>query len=226
MQILKKLIILYVESKQDIIDRYSPILKSSCDKLYIARSGEEAYRLYKEVMPNIVIMDLTVSKLNNNIPLAKKIREDDDNTILVALSDYPTKETLLEIVNLNFSNYLVKPVDAIKLKKTLFEISKKINNGKIIYLKHNCMWNSASKTLFYKNEPIFLTKREQKLFELLVKKNGVVCSDEEIFFYVWEDEFDKTVTNASIRTLIKNLRKKIPKDLIKNQYGVGYKLDI
>jgi len=45
-------------------------------------------------------------------------------------------------------------------------------------------------------------------------------------FYVWEDEFDKTITNASIRTLVKNLRKKIPKDLIKNQYGVGYKLDI
>jgi len=226
LQVLKKLTILYIENKEHLIDRYLPILKSNCDKLYIARSGEEAYRIYKEVMPNIVIMDLVVSKLNNNVPLAKKIREKDDNTILIALSDYPTKDTLLEIVNLNFSSYLVKPVDSLKLKQTLFEISKKIDKEKIIYLKHNCIWNSASKTLFYKNEPIFLTKKEQKLFELLVKKNGMVCSDEEILFFVWEDEFDKTVTNASIRTLVKNLRKKIPKDLIKNQYGVGYKLDI
>jgi DNA-binding response OmpR family regulator len=225
LQILKKLIILYVEREQHLIDRYLPILKSSCDKLYVAKSGEEAYRLYKEKMPNIVIMDLDVSKLNNT-SLARKIRENDDNTILIALSDYPTKDTLLEILNLNFSSYLVKPVDNLKLKQTLIEISKKIDSGKIIYLKHNCIWNSASKTLFYKNEPIFLTKKEQKLFELLVQKNGMVCSDEEILFFVWEDDFDKTVTNASIRTLVKNLRKKIPKNLIKNQYGVGYKLDI
>jgi len=225
LQILKKLIILYVEKEQHLIDRYLPILKSSCDKLYVAKNGEEAYNLYKDKMPNIIIMDLNVSKLNNT-SLAKKIRENDDNTIFIALSDYPTKDTLLEIVNLNFSSYLVKPVDNLKLKQTLIEISKKIDNGKIIYLKHNCIWNSASKTLFYKNEPIFLTKKEQKLFELLVKKNGMVCSDEEILFFVWEDEFDKTVTNASIRTLVKNLRKKIPKNLIKNQYGVGYKLDI
>ncbi len=61
-------------------------------------------------MPNIVIMDLDVSKINNT-SLARKIRENDDNTILIALSNYPTKDTLLEIVNLNFSSYLVKPVD-------------------------------------------------------------------------------------------------------------------
>jgi len=59
----------------------------------------------------------------------------------------------------------------------------------------------------------------------LVEKNGAACCDDAIFFYVWGDEFDKTITNASIRTLVKNLRKKIPKDLIKNQYGVGYKIN-
>jgi len=48
---------------------------------------------------------------------------------------------------------------------------------------------------------------------------------DEIFFYVWGDEFEKIVTNSSIRTLIKNLRKKIPTELIKNQYGVGYKIN-
>ena len=71
-----------------------------------------------------------------------------------------------------------------------------------------------------------MTKREQKLFQLLIEKNGMPSSDDEIFFYVWENDFDKTVTNASIRTLIKNLRKKIPIGLIKNVYGVGYKINL
>jgi len=38
------------------------------------------------------------------------------------------------------------------------------------------------------------------------------------------DDFDKSITKSSVRTLIKNLRRKLPKGLIENQYGVGYKI--
>ncbi len=225
MKILKKLIILYVEKQKDIIERYLPILQSNCDKLYIAHSGEEALKLYRQIRPHIIIMDLYICQIRGET-IAKKIREHDDNVAFIALTDYATRDILLEIVNLNFSSYLVKPVDDFKLKKALLKVSKKIHNGKIIYLKNNCSWNSSTKTFFYNNEPIFLTKREQKLLKLLIDKNGSPCSDDEIYFAVWADDFDKTVTNASIRTLIKNLRKKIPRELIENQYGVGYKIKI
>ncbi len=225
MRILKKLIILYIENKKEILDRYSPILKSNCDSLYIANSVEEAYRIYKDKKPHIIVMDLYVSRLDGE-SIAKKIREEDENISFIALTDYANREILLEIVNLNFSSYLVKPVDDFKLRNALLKISKKINKENITYLTENCSWNSSSKTLFFKNEPLFLTRREQKLLELLIEKNGTACNDDEIFFYVWENDFDKTVTNASIRTLIKNLRKKIPKGLIENQYGIGYKINI
>ena len=225
MKILKKLIILYVENRKEILDRYSPLLTSHCDILYIAHSAEEAYRVYKEKKPHIIVMDLYISKLGD-VTLAKKIREEDENISFIALTDYATREILLEIVNLNFSSYLVKPVDDFKLKNALLKISKKLNRENITYLTENCSWNGNTKTLFVKDKPISLAKREQKLLELLIGKNGTTCGDDEIFFYVWEDDFDKNVTNSSIRTLIKNLRKKIPKGLIENQYGVGYKINI
>jgi len=225
LRILKKLIILYIENKKQILDRYSPLLKSNCDILYITNSAEEAYRVYKEKRPHIIVMDLYVARLGGET-IAKKIREEDENTAFIALTDYANREILLEIVNLNFSSYLVKPVDDFKLLNALLKISNKINKEKITYLTKNCSWNSSSKTLFFKDEALFLTKREQKLLELLIEKNGTACNDDEIFFYVWENDFDKTVTNASIRTLIKNLRKKIPRGLIENQYGVGYKINI
>ncbi len=225
MKILKKLIILYVEKRKDIIERYLPILESNCDKVYIATNGEEALYLYEKVKPHIIIMDLYVCQFKGET-IAKRIREHDDSVAFIALTDYATRDILLEIVNLNFSSYLVKPVDELKLKKALLKVSKKIQNGKIVYLKYNCSWNSSTKTFFYNNEPVFLTKRERKLLKLLIDKNGSPCSDDEIYFAVWADDFDKTVTNASIRTLIKNLRKKIPRELIENQYGVGYKIKI
>ena len=70
--------------------------------------------------------------------------------------------------------------------------------------------------------------KDSKPYELntnIFYDKGVPCNEDEIFFYVWGDEIDRTITNSSIRTLVKNLRKKIPKDLIKNQYGVGYKIE-
>jgi len=225
LRILKKLTILYVENDTIILDKYLPILKSNCDTLYTADSGKEAYIIYKEKKPHLIIMDLYVS-LIEGVTLSKKIRENDNKTCFIALSNYANRELLLEIVNLNFSTYLVKPVDKSELIKALQKVSKKISKRKITYLMENCYWDNSSKSFFYQDRQIFLTKREQKLLQLLIEKNGTPSSDDEIFFYVWEDNFDKTVTNSSIRTLIKNLRKKIPVGIIENVYGVGYKINL
>lgn len=221
---LKNLTILYVEDEETIIEKYAYFLEESCKTLYLARDGEEAFKLYKEHKPQLIVMDLQIPKLNG-MGLAKKIRESDDEVQLIALTAYSDREILLDIVDLNFSSYLIKPVGRADLMKSLLKVSKKIDKGHNIHLPYNCIWDDKSKTLFCNDQSVLLTKRELKLCELLVEKNGAACSDDEIFFYVWGDEFDKTVTNASIRTLVKNLRKKIPKDLIKNQYGVGYKIN-
>jgi DNA-binding response OmpR family regulator len=222
---LEKLTILYVENDKTYLEKYVPFLEEYCGKLYIANNSQKAYRIYVEKKPDIIIMDLFVAKLGG-VTLAKKVRQKDYNTYLIALTEHATREILLEIVDLHFSSYLIKSLDRTELLKALLKVSKQLENGKIVYLREDCFWDSRSKTLFYKETQITLTRREQRLFELLVEKNGDACSDDEIFFYVWEDGFDRTVTNESIRTLVKNLRKKIPKDIIENQYGVGYKINI
>ena len=220
---LKNLTVLYVEDEKEIMEKYTYFFKEYCHTLYLASDGEEAYRLYQEHKPHLIVMDLQIPKLNG-MRLAKKIREESEDVILIALTAHSDREILLEIVELNFSSYLIKPVGRSDLMKSLLKVAQKINSGKNIHLPCNCMWDDKSKTLFCDDKSIILTKRESKLFELLVEKNGAPCGDDEIFFYVWGDEFDKTITNSSIRTLVKNLRKKIPKELIKNQYGVGYKI--
>jgi len=225
LRILKKLTILYVENDTIILDKYLPILKSNCNTLYIANSGEEAWSIYKKKKPHIIVMDLYIAQIDG-VTIAKKIREDDSKTCFIALTNYANRELLLEIVNLNFSSYLVKPIKKPELIKALQKVSKKISKRKITYLMKNCYWDNSSKSFFYQDKQIFLTKKEQKLLQLLIKKRGNPASDDEIFFYVWEYEFDKTITNSSIRTLIKNLRKKIPVGIIENVYGVGYKINL
>ncbi len=221
---LKNLNILYVEDEDNIIDKYAYFLEESCKELFIARDGEEAYEIYKNNKIHLIIMDLLIPKMSG-IVLAKKIREEDDVVPMIALTAHSDREILLDIVDLNFSSYLIKPVLRSDLTKALEKISKKFEGGGSVILPCDCSWDTKSKTLFWNDEAVFLTRRELKLFELLVEKNGTPCSDDEIYYYVWGDDTDKVITNSSIRTLVKNLRKKIPTELIKNQYGVGYKLN-
>ena len=226
MKTLKNLTILYVENEPTMIEKYLPFLESHCAKLYATSNASEASYIYKDKQPHIIIMDLYVAKFND-VTLAKKLREEGDyQTALIALTTHANREMLLEIVDLHFSSYLIKPVDRTALLKALLKVAKKVSIGKVVHLACSCSWDSQSKTLFYKEQQVVLTKREQRLFELFVEKAGMACSDDEIFFHVWEDDFSKTITNASIRTLIKNLRKKLPKELIENQYGVGYKINL
>jgi len=222
---LEKLTILYVEDEEQLINSYSPFLKEHCQRLFIARDGETAYQIYKERKPNIILLDMYIPKMNG-MELAKKIRKDDYTTILIAFTAYSDRKTLLELIDVHLLSYLVKPVSRSQLISTLVRAGEKIYGEQQIYLSSNCSWDSKSKTLYYNDNQIPLTKRERSFFDLLIKKQGVPCGEDEIILSVWSDKYDGSITNTSIRTLVKNLRKKIPFDLIKNQYGVGYKLKL
>ena len=225
MKRLEKLTILYVEDEEQIISSYAPFLRELCQTLYIARDGEEAYRIYTERKPNIILLDMYIPKMSG-MELAKIIRRDDYTTILIAFTAYSDKKILLELIDLHLLSYLIKPVSRSKLIGVLVRAGEKIYGEQQISLSSNCSWDSKSKTLYCKDNQISLTKRERSFFDLLIRKQGVPSGEDEIILSVWSDKYDESITNTSIRTLVKNLRKKIPSDLIKNQYGVGYKLEL
>ena len=225
MKRLEKLTILYVEDEEQLIDSYSPFLRECCQVLYVARDGEEAYNIYKEYKPNIILLDMYIPKMSG-IELAKKIRIDDYTTVLIAFTAYSDKKTLLELIDLHLLSYLVKPVSRSELIQSLIKASEKVYRKQQVNLAFDCSWDIKSQTLYHYEKQINLTKRERSFFDLLIKKHGVPCGEDEIILTVWSDRYDESITNTSIRTLVKNLRKKIPFELIKNQYGVGYKLEL
>lgn len=225
MKKLQKLTILYVEDEAKIRENYIYFLDEMCESLYIAEDGLKAYELYKKYQPHIIILDLYMPKLNG-IELAKKIRGNGDyNTVLIAFTGHSERHTLLELVDLYFLSFLVKPVTRSALLDALTKASDKIYGSQYIHLPFNCSWDSKSRTLFQSNCQIDLTKRETFFMELMVQKSGVPSSAEEVLNHVWSDRYEGEVGNTSIRTLVKNLRKKLPDGLIKNQYGLGYKID-
>ncbi|MFV0561684.1 helix-turn-helix domain-containing protein [Malaciobacter mytili] len=68
-----------------------------------------------------------------------------------------------------------------------------------------------------------LTKKEQRLLELLLKNQEHIVPFSLIENFVW---IENGATADTIRMFINKLRKKIYPELIQNIQGIGYKLSL
>ena len=225
-KLLKEVTILYVEDEDSIREDIEEILTLFCHNVLTAQNGEVAYEIYKKEKPHIVLTDIKMPKLDG-ISLVKQIRENDLGTAIVFLTAYIDEENLFLAANLNIQAYISKDtITYPKLKKVLFQAIKFLNltTNLYIHITNELSYDKVTGLLIYQDkQEIKLNKKEKAFMDLLVdNKNGLITYS-EIENYVW-DGYDEVMTSMALRSVVKNLRKKIPFEFIKNISGQGYKL--
>ncbi|MAD43135.1 MAG: hypothetical protein CL623_12190 [Arcobacter sp.] len=70
---------------------------------------------------------------------------------------------------------------------------------------------------------IKLRTKELDFLVLLLKNKNRYVTYTEIENYVW---LDSSMSKDALKTLVKNIKTKIPKELILNLSGTGYKIDL
>ena len=221
----KQFSILFVEDEKEIRDNYTTYLKRHFLNVYEAVDGEVGYKIYKDKKPEIMIVDINLPKLNG-IDLLKKIRETDQVTKVIMLTAYSDVKYLLDATELKLVKYLVKPITRSELKDALDlainEFSKfEVLQKDILHLKEDYMWDFKTKQMFCNSKVVPLTNKEQQILSLLLENPNNVLTYDDIVVEVWGSFEDDKID--SLKTLIKNIRKKVPKDTVKNVFGVGYK---
>jgi len=219
--------ILYVEDEDAIRENYVKFLKKYFNNIYEAEDGEKAYTIYKDKKPKIMLVDINLPKLNG-IDLVRKIREYDYTTKIIMLTADADVKTLLKATELKLTKYLVKPVSREQLKEALSLVMKELSSfeikaKKIILLKDDYSWDVENIELRSDKKIIMLTNKEREILKLFFSNVNMVYSYDEIIEHIWGYDDDKT---DALKTIIKNLRKKLPKDSIKNIFGIGYKINL
>lgn len=219
--------VLYAEDDENVRKNYVLYLEKYFDKIYEASDGLEALNLYKDKKPNILLLDITMPQLNG-LEVIKKIREVDQTTPIIVLSAHSHKEYLFEAIKLNLVDYLIKPINRNEFKEVIENSFERLKNNTVehedkVIINNKCYWDARSRILFFKERIVDLTKNERILFELLLNKKNQIVKPVEISSYVWNTEND--INDASIRNLVKRLRKKLPVDIIDSIYGSGYILN-
>lgn len=220
--------ILFVEDEIQLRKDYVMYLKMMFDIVYEAGDGEEAYAIYKEKKIDILIVDINIPKLNG-LELLAKIREDDYTVKAIVLTAHKDTDFLLQATRLKLTDYLVKPISRLALEKALDKVIFELKNFtttpiKTKPLNDGYMWNYDNEELVCNGKTVELTNKEKILFSLFMTHLNAVLSVDTILYNVWDD--DTEVNMTTLKTLLKNLRRKLPSEMIKNVHGIGYKIDI
>jgi DNA-binding response OmpR family regulator len=224
---LKNCTLLYVEDEETILHEMTHYFKSYFLTVYTAQNGKEALELYKKLTPDVVIIDMMIPGING-IELIKRIRSLSNYSRIIVLSAHSNTDLLLEAIELNLSKYLLKPPKLSEMKEALHKVSKELLelSKDTVHLNENTYYMQSSKQLIHNSVPVALSIKEGLLLKLLISKVNSPVSIEDIIAHVWEDDIFTEISKDSVKSLVSNLRKKLPENSIKNVYGVGYQLTL
>ncbi|WP_263831978.1 response regulator transcription factor [Sulfurospirillum oryzae] len=221
-KMLKKLApytVLYAEDEVGVRKNVSELLSLLFKEVYLANDGEEAYKLFVQHKPDLIITDIKMPHLSG-IDLAKKIRESDAKAHIIIITAYTEVDFMLEAIELSLLRYIVKPITEPKLFDALEKFLQSKEKAHLQELAPDWYYDSLQKVVLHNTQMYELTKKEAKLIELLLEKDSIITY-EEIERHLWESEY---MSLNALRLMIKNLRKKLPEGTLKNIQGIGYKL--
>lgn len=216
---MKNLKVLLVEDEQETANLLLKYLQKRFNNVYLANDGEEAYYLYKEFNPNIILTDIKMPKMDG-LELVKKIREKDKKSRIILITAFNEQSNISKAVQLDLDDFLIKPIDLGNLKRALNQACERYLTNHVL-LNDGFYWNIDTKMLYNQNnESIKLSKNERKLLLLLCINKNIFFSKHEISEYLYED-YNKL---NSVRTIFSRLRLKISGDIIESIFDKGYKI--
>ena len=206
------------------------ILKNICASLELffaevkgVTDGFDALELAMNGAYDALVLDISVPNIDG-LEIAKKVRAINQKIPIVILSSHVEQEYLWRAVELKITRYLAKPYDKKSFIKALEDVAfELVGRTPTIRLNDELEYDFGKKALYINGQISHLSKSESKLLEYFLNNKNQTITYEQIFDYIWDYE---QPTKEAIKTIVKELRRKLGKDVIKNLYGVGYLCEI
>ena len=117
--------ILIVEDNEDNLKLFNIIVESGGHTAILARDGEEAVETAKREIPDIILMDIQMPKMNG-IKAAKILKSEQSTAKIpiIALTAYAMIEEKEKLGGEWFDGYIAKPVGVKDILKVIDEITQ------------------------------------------------------------------------------------------------------
>ena len=227
---MSSLTLLYAEDDLQSRKNYAFVLEEYFSEVYLAEDGREALDIYHEKKPDVLLLDISMPFIDG-LDVAKAVRTTNKDIPIIMLTAHAEQEKLLTAIPLGLSKYLLKPINDKSLIETVLKVISDIQARNIISIREKLWWNKINSNLFYNDENIKLTKKEDKLVTLLINSIGVYFTHDTLIIQIWDDEIPDASHDNKLHQLVYRLNKKInamtnsDTQLIENTYTLGYRID-
>lgn len=234
--------ILVVDDEQPIIDVLTYNLQRAHYDVIVAWDGEQALALARQEMPDLMILDLMLPKVDG-IDVCRTLRSE---TRVLGLPDIPIimltarDEEIDRVLGLELGadDYVVKPFSVRELVarvKAVLRRTQQLPNAESQADQTTIPIRLGDLTVDrdrYKAQlgtcPIDLTTLEFEVLYALADQANRVLTREQLLQQVWGYDYlgDQRVVDAVIKRLRAKLREASPeRDLIITVRGIGYRLE-
>jgi len=208
-------------SYKETIQEYLESLSYSVESF---ENGDEVVDTLYCKKYHLLLLDIRVPG-KSGYEIVKMLRANKDDTPVIFITSLTDINNLSIGYELGCNDYIRKPFAAQELKYRVEQVLKLFylhSNEERFSLNNEYSYNLTQGELFYKEEAITLTPKEQKVLDYLITHLSEYVSAKQLWEDVWEE---KMVTEANIRMCIKRIRDKTDVDLIVSKKGFGYKID-
>lgn len=225
MQNLKKLkekTILLVEDEVVIRNNIASMLKFFFKEVYTAIDGYDAIDKYEAYLPDVVMTDLKMPVMTG-FELIKELKKRSCTAHTMIVSAHTDTNLLIDAIHNGVDRYIIKPVTEDELFEAFEAYLKKIDEQevKVINLSSSIKIDLDKHIVIVEDEEIHLNKKETQLLTLLSKDVDKTITYEDIEYQIWGSD---SMSLAAIRSVVRDLRRKIGQEYVVNVSGIGYRL--
>jgi DNA-binding response OmpR family regulator len=217
--------ILVVEDDTEIADVLRRSLRHEGYDVRTAGDGVEALDAALEFVPDLVVLDLGLPRLDG-VEVCRRLRAEGDVPILILTARTETDDRV-QGLDSGADDYLVKPFERPELLARIRALlRRRPPRGSASLTVGDLRLNPDTREVTRGEREIELTNREFELLEYLMRNQRLVVSRQQLLDDVWG--YDPMAMTNTIDVFISNLRRKLEQGgegrLLHTKRGAGYVL--
>ncbi|ADQ46115.1 two component transcriptional regulator, winged helix family [Caldicellulosiruptor kronotskyensis 2002] len=221
--------ILVIDDDVKICEVIKLYLEKEGFEVVIAHNGMDGIAMFKNEMPNLVILDIMLPK-KDGYEVCRELRKISNIPIIMLTAKGETFDKVLGL-ELGADDYIVKPFDPkeliARIKAVLRRTQGEVNDEKVVVYP-NLTVNLTTYEVKLEDKVIDMPPKEIELLYFLASHPNKVFTREQLLDHIWGYNFVGDTRTVDVH--IKRIREKIEKDKypwkIKTVWGVGYKFEI
>ena len=227
--------ILVVDDEQILVDSLQYSLRAEGYEVAIARDGEEALAKARDLLPDLIILDLMIPMISGK-DVCRIIRKESNVPILMLTAKDNEIDRIVGL-EIGADDYITKPFSMRELIARIHGVLRRVTWGENASLGNRSAVtvlstsrisiNTESHEVSVSGTSVSLKPKEYELLTLLIVNKGKVLSRNQILNAVWGYDFygDTRTVDVHIRWLREKIEENPSSPVsIQTVRGVGYQL--